>query len=507
MRHQRQWNDGPTAPDFLTDFAAPAIARRHICSGGGGGPLSVLQPVIDVGSVLAAPFTGGASLALPFAFTGAEDIASGNFNNLPLQLAGDTLAAFTGGAGDLLSGAATGALDATGAVAGAGLGDTLGALGTTAVEAGGGLGAAEAGLGGAAAAGLAGAAGDGGFGFGDLSGAFGGLGGEPAPTGADFGGAAGVPAASPLPTSSFGGITPDVGPVGGGGTSVASGLDPFGVGGPGGVATGGATAQNVTFGDPTGVTSSVPSTPALDPNAATAGANPADYQAIFGNTGVGPTGTATGPLAGTSIASGGNMGGGGGGFFGGIKDFLKNNKDLITLGTGALGVGKAIYSNAQMQGGIDALMAQAQQARLNAGEFQNGYNSLLQQALPLIQQGASGNINPQQAANLLTTANRMKTQIQARYASMGGGGNSTAMQQDLNNVDAVIAGLQGTLATAQISAGAQVANAATGQGGLNAQNANSIAQFARLSAASDAELNDALYQFASAAAGGPGQSR
>src|SRR6187431_1910885 len=31
------WNDGPALPDFMGSDGAPPIARRHLCSGGGGG--------------------------------------------------------------------------------------------------------------------------------------------------------------------------------------------------------------------------------------------------------------------------------------------------------------------------------------------------------------------------------------------------------------------------------------------------------------------------------------
>jgi hypothetical protein len=35
--HKPMWNDGPALPDFMGSDGAPAIARKHLCSGGGGG--------------------------------------------------------------------------------------------------------------------------------------------------------------------------------------------------------------------------------------------------------------------------------------------------------------------------------------------------------------------------------------------------------------------------------------------------------------------------------------
>jgi hypothetical protein len=269
------------------------------------------------------------------------------------------------------------------------------------------------------------------------------------------------------------------------------------------------TATMPTFGDTQGgVTSSAPavtgggaggptSAPAFDIN------NPASFDAGIPGSGQAAVNAANqvGPAV-MDPTTGLNAAPDAPGWFGGVKDFLRQNKDIISLGTGALGVGNAIMKNSQMQGGIDALTAQARQAQMNSTQFQQGYNDLLAQALPLIQQGANGQVNPQQAASLLATANRMKTEINARYASSGGGGQSTARQQDLANVDLLINGLQGTLATAQIDAGARVAGAATGQGGLNQGQTSSIQQLARLNAASDQDLTQALQMFASAAGRG-----
>ncbi len=435
---------------------------------------NLVEPLIDAFSAAAAPFTGGASLAIPFALTGLKDSTTGNWGNIGGQLLGDAAAAIPFGAGQILGGAGGAAL--AGATEIAPFGETFGAES---------FGGAAGGLGGA----VGGAMGD--FGFGDQSGAFGGLGGGAPPTTGDFGGF--VPSAP-----SFAPGSSDLAPQGsGGGGSAVTASNPFGTGmdpSLGGSASGSMTATPSTFGDPAAGAGG--SAPALDPNA-----NIDQEIAQWSTYGGGTPGAAPGAAA--TPDAGGTMGAGAGGttgnqgWFGGLKDFLKQNKDLISLGTGVAGVGNAVWKNSQMQGGIDGLMKQAQQARLQATEFQQGYNALLQQALPLIQQGASGQVTPGQFANLMGTANRMKQQISARYAQQGGG-NSTSLQQDLANVDLVIAGLQGTLAQSQLQGGAQLAQAATGQGGLNTQNAGAIGQFARLNAASDQDLMEALSMFAKA---------
>lgn len=99
-----------------------------MCGGGGGG---IVQAVADVVGAVAAPFTGGASLALPFLVTGAENVISGDWSHVGTQLAGDALSAVP------FVGSELGVFDA--------LGSALGGIG-----AGGGLGGATAGAGEAA---------------------------------------------------------------------------------------------------------------------------------------------------------------------------------------------------------------------------------------------------------------------------------------------------------------------------------------------------------------------
>ena len=99
-----------------------------MCGGGAGG---IVQILADVVGAAAAPFTGGASLALPFAVTGAENAISGDWSHVGTQLAGDALSAVP------FVGSELGVFDA--------LGSALGGVG-----AGGGLGGATAGAGEAA---------------------------------------------------------------------------------------------------------------------------------------------------------------------------------------------------------------------------------------------------------------------------------------------------------------------------------------------------------------------
>jgi hypothetical protein len=193
----------------------------------------------------------------------------------------------------------------------------------------------------------------------------------------------------------------------------------------------------------------------------------------------------------------------GDGWFSGVKDFLKQNKDIISLGTGALGVGNAIWKNSQMQGGLDALIEQANAARMSTQMFQNSYNQLWQQAQPLIQAGMNGELTPAQAANVMATAQRMKQEIQGKYAGLGGqqqGG--TNEQQDLNNVDLIIAGLQNAMAMSTLGAGINLIGAGDKIAGLNGGINSSIGQLARANMASDIELQQALTGFATAAGRG-----
>jgi hypothetical protein len=61
--------------------------------------------------------------------------------------------------------------------------------------------------------------------------------------------------------------------------------------------------------------------------------------------------------------------------------------------------------------------------------------------------------------------------------------------------------LQQTMAMGQLQAGISLANGAGGQAGLNGGALSSIGQFARLNAASDSELTNALGAFAKASTG------
>jgi hypothetical protein len=82
---------------------------------------------------------------------------------------------------------------------------------------------------------------------------------------------------------------------------------------------------------------------------------------------------------------------------------------------------------------------------------------------------------------------------------MGGNmANSTAAQQDLNNVDLLIAGLQDTMAQNTLKSGISLAGAATGSGALTASANSPVAQYANLSLQSDRDLTDALSAFAKA---------
>lgn len=506
QRH-RPWTDGAEFYGPLTNFDAPPIAQRHLCSGGGFG--NIAQIVSDVVGGVAAPFTGGLSLALPFLTTGIENIATGDWSNIGGQLAGDALSAVPFGVGEFLGPAAGGALSGVADTAGGvfdALGGTMG--GAPAALAGPlgeiGAGAGEAAIGGLPGLleGLAGGAGGG----------FGGGGGGWIGGGLDGGGGEFTVPTTPSIAPGPGGSLPDMGPIGSGGGSAYSAADPFGAGGPvggdlGGSASGSATAQYSGFGVPTTGTTGGPtsSVPALDPNGGGPG-NIAPDPGTFPGTPAGgqlpmPGGVPQSATAADLGAVGSTPAGAGGGAMSALSQFLKDNRSLISTGLGAAGVGNAIWKNSQMQGGIDALISQAKQSQMFMSQFQNGYNQLLNQAIPLIQQGANGQINPGQAASLLASANRMKTEIKAKYASMGGtGGQSgTNLQQDLNNVDNIISGLRQAMAMGQLEAGVRLAGGAGGFGGLNQGALSSVGQFARLNAASDAELTDALGSFARAA--------
>lgn len=533
---------------FLTDPWAPhpVVNRKTVCEGGDGGFLSFLNPVIDVLSAAAAPFTGGASLAIPFAATGIEDVATNNFNNLPLQLAGDAVGAITGGAGDALSGAAGAAADT-----GFGFADLSGALGGV-------------GPGGDVGATLSGLAGAGGDALASAGPSIGGLAAIEEPGG---GFSSGVPVPSFDPANTISGMTSVPGNVGAAPTmpSVASpaGISGFPSATPagGGGASaflaanspGGAIDPSMGFGDGIsslgsggtgdqsgpGMIDPVTGQPIAPPSSSAPAVAPRTMSDFDTTGGIGAPGTQiaqAAPGAGSTTASAGVtpqgadplMGGytgdttgfggnpnvypGGntpptssGGWLGGLKGFLKDNAGLISLGTGAAGIGKAIYDNiaTNRTDGLAALEGYVRQAQMNAAAFQNQYSQLANQALGLIQAGSNGYVNPNQYANLLATANRMKAQISARYAATDPGA-KTNLQQDLNNVDLLIAGLQGSMAAQTMNAGVALANAATGQGALGpGGSVQPISSLVNLQTGSGKELTDALSGFASAAAKGP----
>lgn len=502
--------------------------HRYIApQGGGKSPKGILTPIVDFASAVAAPFTGGASLAIPFAMTGVNDAITGNWNNLPLQLAGDAAAAVPFGIGEAFGpslsglGAAGGAADMAGTGAGSAFGsafgstagDFLGGAGGSAfgsaMGAGAGSGISDflSGAGDAVAGGAGGFGGDFGSTFGSTAGDFLGAGGTPSLGGVTPNSI--MPQVSPV--ASLGGTTPDVMPAGAGGSAVTA-ADPFGVGG---VGTGEDTVLSL---GPPPASSNIPSVFGGDPvGAAAAGGG-------GGTTGTSAFGTMFGTEAGQDLAdpfpslpgaagpsgsgsafgdamgaqAGFNMGSADQGLFGGVSRFLSDNKNLISLGTGAFGVGNAIYKNMQAQQGLDLLTQQAQQAQMFASQFQNNYNQLFQQAQPLIQAGMNGQLTPQQAANVFASANRMKQEIAAKYASMGQTG-GTNEQQDLNNVDLIIAGLQQSLSMSTLAAGINLLGGASSTAGLNGGMNSAIAQLARYNMGSDQDLTQALTGFAKAA--------
>ena len=107
------WNDGPAFDDFMGREGAPPVAQRHLASGGGGGMMGGIGGVLGtvIGLALAAP-TGGASLFLIPALTGAlgnfaGQAVSGDYINplgIAMSGAGGALAG-AGGLGSVLGGA------------------------------------------------------------------------------------------------------------------------------------------------------------------------------------------------------------------------------------------------------------------------------------------------------------------------------------------------------------------------------------------------------------------
>lgn len=461
MRYRSQWNDGAPAPAFLTNFEAPPIAQRHICSGGGS-PLDAVGSAISSIVNTVAPLFGVGGTFLGDAIT--------NSPINPTQIGIQTLGGLAGESG---LGSAIGSAfgDAVGGASDFGFADLSGAFG--------GLGDTAAPTAGDFGASAFGEAGPGlGFSFGDLSGAFGGLGGTPAPTAGDFtslsgaapaggaavGGAAGVgggPAASPaagLTTTSF--ENPFGGDIGGSAPGVGGGSPGF--------ASGQLTATPSTFGEPSETVA----------NAAPGATNAPDLASPLGDsTGFTAPFAPADVLGRVSDYTAGNQG-----FFGNlaskIGDYVGNHP-FQAAGTalGAANIFRQLLSSNNID--VNALTA-AQKAAFDR------IQALSQQ----LTQGG-GQLTPEQAQQFANDLQAIQSAITARYTSKGQAPNSTSVMEDL------------AAAQAQNTAGkanAMSQNLRTGltAAGMTPQFANQLLSY-QLS--QDAGLNQMLARLAAAGIG------
>lgn len=428
-----------------------------MCGGGGclGGALDTLTEALG---------------ALPTAAAGlVEGEPAGQvFGNIGKSVADTGLAAAggAGGLGDFLGGASGAAGDFGFADASGAFGGLGGAAAPTAGEFGGVLGEA------------ANAAADSGLGFADFSGAFGGLGDTAAPgaTGAAAGAgtgaagdagsaiAGGAPAAAPATAAPIAGATP------------AGITDPFGLAGAGGApgvgdtatATGSASAFSDTFGTPAGggtFGGSAGSGVGGDLAGGGGGAAPGDFSFADQSGAFGGLNGAAPPTAADFPSSTGSV-------FGGLKDFLKANKDWLGLAGTGVSVGRSLLKGNQPPGG-DALNAQRQQI----------LNTLMQQSQLL----ASGQLTPEQTQQFMNDLNAHISSIKAKYASLGQPG-STAELQDVAAAQALTTGNIGAQQTRQISTGLQGLGLAANQ--ADRLTADQMAQ--------DQQISDAIARLAAA---------
>lgn len=414
--------------------------------GGLGGLASVFGS--GIGGILAtmaglglAPFTGGLSLAPALAIDagiGATGGLGGNllgdaFSGSPVNLGnlGESagIGGVTGVAGGLLGGAGGGLPTGSGDV----LGTDLGTFGAAAGDAGSGIGS---------------------FDFGDLSGAFGG---EGANAGNGLSAAVGTQApgtgiAAAAPAGAFGASGGGSPAAGATAQSVASPFDTgLGAGGapgaPGsdlgafettpapGVASGSATATNSPFGVPnTGPVTGTGGNPGTAADVFTAPEAPADILGDNLPSGGGGgfdfanNSGAFGGLGSNPVPTAASLSGGGSGLssaFGGVRDFIKSNKDLLGLGLGVGGIGRQLL--------------QSGQSTPATAQLQGLFNQL-QQQLQALQGGQLSPAQQQQFQNNLTAT---LAKIRSTYGSMGQG-RSTSEMEDEAAATAASTGAQAT---------------------------------------------------------------
>ena len=450
-------------PELGIPLAAASSAGGEALSGGkiGQDILAGLGGVLAGALPIAGPALGGALDIGTMAGDALVGAGSGVFQG---AAAGNPLmGALTGGAGGLAAGALSG-LGSGGSTVGAASDSIAGSGGGALPSAGAGSTGIGAGAGAIAAPASIGVpdAGAGFLGSPELGGQI--TAGLPSATDAVGGAATSTTSAFPVITSSGYGV-PDMAT----GATAATG--------------GGASANPVPVGTslPASDLSNLSSTAAG--NVTTGGGGASGGISGFINNLFGGNSGSSGASGGNSFdslfGSGAASGGSSGGSSGGIGSLLKDIAPIAALG----GVGlNAIRS---MSGPLSSTTPYASAEATTA-------NNLNTQGTQLASYLQSGTLPPGVQNSINQAAEAAKAQIRSKYASMGGG-DTSAMMQDLANVDQMAA-TQGTqIATNLLQTGIS-------ETGLSAQLYQSLLQAAT---AQNAALSSSIGNFASALAGQP----
>lgn len=233
------------------------------------------------------------------------------------------------------------------------------------------------------------------------------------------------------------------------------------------------------------------------PASASSDSSPGFFSSLFGG-GDTPASALGSSGAGSGAASGGAAGGGSPGLLSTIKSY-----GPLALGLGGLGYNVfnslTAPKDSSLSGTTSALAAEAANAKTQGQQLQSYLTS---GTLPAGAQNAINSALQSATETVQSQIASQKAAIRSRYAQMGG--NTSAMEQDLANVDQQASNQISNLQSQAASQGASIAtnllNAGVSETGLSSQ---IYAQLMQSATAQNTALSNSITSLASAAAGVP----